>query len=89
VATAGWIVLRGAAAAIGSRAGLWLAGPDGRDDYLAMSGIVGVAGVTPAAFVASFFLLLVKGRFIKFLVSGIVVGLAITLWPLPLWLFQR
>jgi len=83
-AIATWIVVWGLAGAIGLHVGKWLVGPHGFDGYLAMSGIVGVCGVTPLGLVAGFFLLLAKGRIVRFLVSGMLVGFAITLWPVPL-----
>lgn len=72
---------------IGLAAGKVLVGPGSLDGYLAMTAIVGVCGVTPLALIAGFFRLLVKGRIVLFLVSGALVGLAITLWPLaiPSW----
>jgi len=84
-AIAGWIVLWSVAGAIGLRVGKWLVGPQGLDGYGAMSGIVGVCGVTPLALVIGFFKLLAKGRIVRFLLSGMLVGFAITLWPVPLW----
>jgi hypothetical protein len=84
-AIAGWIVLWGVAGAIGLQVGQWLVGPGGLDGYLAMTGIVGGCGVTPLALVIGFFKLLAKGRMVRFLLSGMLVGFAITLWPVLTW----
>jgi hypothetical protein len=86
-AIAAWIVLWCVAGMIGLAAGKVLVGPGSLDGYLAVTAIVGVCGVTPLALIAGFFRLLVKGRIVLFLVSGALVGLAITLWPLaiPSW----
>jgi hypothetical protein len=87
VAIAGWIALWCVAAAFGLAAGKRMVGPQGVEGYLAMSNIVGVCGVTPVALVTGFFLLLAKGRVIRFVLSGMVVGFTITLWPVVLWIF--
>jgi hypothetical protein len=89
LAIAGWLVLWGVAVAIGLPVGKRVVGPDGLEGYGAMTGITGVWGVTPAVLVAAFFLLLVKGRIVWFFVSGVLTGLAITLWPVVLWLLPR
>ena len=62
-----------------------MVGLRGVEGYLAMTGIVGVCGVTPLAIVSGFFLLLAKGRIALFVISGMVIGFVITLWPVLLW----
>ena len=73
------------AGAIGLKAASWVLEVDEIDGYGALSGIVGACAITPLAFVSGFFLLLARGRVVRFLLSGALVGLAITAWPLLLW----
>jgi hypothetical protein len=84
-AIAGWIALWCICGAVGFEAGKRLVGPQGLDGYGAMSGIVGVGLMTPLAFVSAIFLLLAKRRVVPFILSGALVGFAITLWPVITW----
>lgn len=47
---------------------------------------MGVGFVTPLAFVGGVFLLLAKQRRVLFILSATLVGFAITLWPVILWI---
>jgi len=84
-AIACWIVLWCISAFIGVNVGKRLVGSQGLDGYGALSGIVGVGFVTPLAFIGGIFLLLSKRRRILFILSAPLVGFAITLWPVILW----
>ena len=84
-AIAGWIALWCICGAVGLEAGKRMVGPQGLDGYGAMTGIVGVCFVTPVSFISAIFLLLAKRRVVPFILSGAVIGLAITLWPVITW----
>jgi hypothetical protein len=84
-AIAGWIVLWCICSAIGLNVGKRMVGPKGIEGYLAMSGIVGGCFITPLAFVSGIFLLLAKRHVVLFILTAVLVGFAITVWPVIAW----
>ena len=79
-AIACWAVLWVGSMAVGLKLGKALAGPQGLDGYLALTGIWAVL-LIPMAFGCSMLFLRRKLNTFLFLVSAVPVGFFITLWP--------
>jgi len=86
-AIACWIVLWLISVAVGLKLGLLMVGPEGRDGYGFISGILGVLVISPLGLVCSTFFLWGKRHVPVFIACGPAVGLAITLWPALVWVF--
>lgn len=86
-AIACWLVLWWISMTVGLELGLKMAGPQGRDGYLFISGIWGVVFISPLGLVCSTFFLWGKRHLPVFIACGAAVGLAITLWPALAWVF--
>lgn len=87
-AIACWLVLWWSSVTVGMELGERVVGPEGRDGYLALTGIVGVIFISPLGLACSTFFLWGKRRVVLFVFCAVPTGLAITLWPLlplPSW----
>jgi len=84
-AIACWIELWWISVTVGMELGKRMVGREGRDGYLALTGLVGVILISPLGLVCSTFFLWVKRRVVLFVFCAVPIGLAITLWPLLAW----
>ena len=82
-----WILLWLGTVVVGMQLGFVVVGPEGRDGYAVMTGLVGVLIISPLGLLCSTFFLWVKRRVVLFVLCAVPVGLAITLWPLLGWIF--
>jgi hypothetical protein len=82
-----WILLWGLTVAVGLKLGSAMVGPQGREGYATMTGLVGIIVVSPLGLLCSIFFLRAKRRVLLFIICGGLVGFAITLWPALAWVY--